>query len=133
MPDHEPKPNGRPGPKYSEAMAESICEQIMCGMSMVQVCKQDGMPSRATVIRWFTQQPGFEARCTHARSLQADLMDDMILDVANQCDESNYQSSRVKLSALQWRASKLAPKKYGDKVDMNLTGEVAIKRVVSDI
>jgi hypothetical protein len=29
--------------------------------------------------------------------------------------------------------SKLAPKKYGEKVDLNHSGEVAIKRVIADV
>jgi hypothetical protein len=33
----------------------------------------------------------------------------------------------VLISSKQWRASKLAPKKYGDKLDMNHSGGMVVK------
>jgi hypothetical protein len=48
--------------------------------------------------------------------MQADLMDDLILDTAGSCTAETAAADRVKIGAYQWRASKLAPKKYGDKV-----------------
>ena len=50
--------------------------------------------------------------------MQADLMDDKILDVADNSTTETAAADRVKISAYQWRASKLAPKKYGDKLDL---------------
>lgn len=60
--------------------------------------------------------PHFAAKCARAREAQADLMDERILEVADNCTPETAQADRVKISAYQWRASKLAPKKYGDKV-----------------
>jgi hypothetical protein len=54
--------------------------------------------------------------------MQADLMDDKILDEAEACDEDNYQAAKVRIAAYQWRASKLAPKKYGDKIQAEVGG-----------
>jgi membrane protein implicated in regulation of membrane protease activity len=73
-----------------------------------------------------TEKPGFEAKCTRARGLQADLMDDKILEAAEACNEDNYQSTKVKISAYQWRASKLAPKKYGERVDVEHAGGLSL-------
>ena len=91
------------------------------------------MPDRSTILRWMDADPDFAARCARARLMQADTMDDMVLDLIDEIDEDNAQAMKVKLSAIQWRASKLNPKKYGDKLDLNHGGEVAIKRVVSDL
>ena len=35
--------------------------------------------------------------------------------------------ARVLISSMQWRASKLAPKKYGDKLDLNHAGGLNVK------
>jgi hypothetical protein len=40
---------------------------------------------------------------------------------------------RLKIESRKWLAMKLLPRIYGDKVDLNHGGEVAIKRVVSDL
>jgi hypothetical protein len=105
---------GRPS-LYTPELADEICEQLMEGKSLVKACLPDSMPSRSTVLRWQNSNADFEAKCARARLMQADLMDDKILDLVDACDEHNYQSTRVKLAGLQWRAAKLSPKKYGDK------------------
>lgn len=100
---------------------------------MVQACKKLGIGLR-TACDWLAQHEDFRTRCAGAREMQAEVMDDRILAVADSCDESNAHSSKVKISAYQWRASKLAPKKYGDKVGLtNAAGdgpaEIVIRRV----
>lgn len=101
---------------YSEEIAERICDGLMDGRSMRQICEDDGMPHRSTVLRWMAENEAFAAKCAHARELQADLMDDKILEVAEACTPASAPADKVKIAAYQWRASKLAPKKYGDKV-----------------
>jgi hypothetical protein len=103
---------------YSEEMAERICEGLREGMSLVKICSADNMPGRATVMRWWEAHPDFEAKCARARVLQADLMDDKIIDLIEAITPESAPADRVRLAALTWRASKLAPKKYGDKVDL---------------
>ncbi len=112
---------GRPS-LYTVELGEQICERLMDGESLVKICSSESMPSRSTVMRWQNSDPDFEAKCARARLMQADLMDDKILDEANACDEDNYQAAKVRISAYQWRASKLAPKKYGDKVQAEVSG-----------
>lgn len=45
-------------------------------------------------------------------------MDHKILSVADASTPETAQADRVKIAAYQWRASKLAPKRYGDKLDL---------------
>lgn len=90
----------------------------MEGNSLVKICEGKGMPNRSTIIRWQTTNEDFATRCARAREMQADLMDDKILDVADNSTTETAAADRVKISAYQWRASKLAPKKYGDKLDL---------------
>lgn len=111
---HEPGP-GRPS-LFSEELAEQICEMLMSGLSLRKICLSPDMPHRGTVERWMAKDPVFASRCARARVWQADVMDDLILDTANACTPETAQSDRVKISAYQWRASKLAPKVYGDKI-----------------
>ncbi len=116
---------GRPS-SYTEEIADTICERLMEGRSLRSICDDEDMPDRRTVVRWQVQHEDFATRCARARELQADLMDDMILDAANACTVEDAQAARVKISAYQWRASKLAPKKYGDKVQTEHSGSIAV-------
>lgn len=50
-------------------------------------------------------------------------MDDLILDAAEKTNANNANAMRVKISAYQWRASKLQPRRYGDKLDLNIGGQ----------
>jgi hypothetical protein len=104
---------GRPS-LYSPEMVERIVDELMDGKSLVQICKADDMPNRRTVVRWQEQHDDFATKCARAREWQADLMDDKILDTADACTPETAMADRVKIAAYQWRASKLASKKYGD-------------------
>jgi hypothetical protein len=101
---------GRPS-LYSEEIAQRIIDGLMDGLSLIKICQQDGIPSRRTVLYWW-ENPDFCTKC--ARVLQANLMDDKIIDLIDQATPESALADRVKLAALTWRASKLAPKKYGN-------------------
>ncbi|MCB1471119.1 MAG: hypothetical protein KDK08_29030 [Rhizobiaceae bacterium] len=112
---------GRPT-LYSDEIAERIFVGLIEGKSLIKICRQKGMPNRATVLRWLEGRPDFATRYAHAREAQADYMDDLILDVANASTAETAAADRVKIGAYQWRASKLKPKKYGDGQEHRHTG-----------
>jgi hypothetical protein len=115
---------GRPS-KYSEALADRIVDYLMEGASMVKICDLPDMPHRRTVLRWMESESDFATKCARAREMQADLMDDKISDLIDNVTPESAPADRVKLAALQWRASKLAPKKYGDRVDAKVEHSVS--------
>jgi hypothetical protein len=112
---------GRPS-EYTVEIAQRIIDQLP-ELSLRKICMQKGMPTRNTVVRWQDADPEFDAKCARARIAQADYMDDLILDTANSTTESNAQAARVKIGAYQWRAARLKPKRYGDKLDLNVAGQ----------
>jgi hypothetical protein len=109
---------GRPS-IYSVEIADAICDRLIEGESLRKICADENMPGRATVLRWQNDNADFEAKCTRARVMQADLMDDLILDTAHKCTPETANADKVKISAYQWRAAKLLPKKYGERLDLN--------------
>lgn len=100
---------------YTPELGETICARLMDGESLRAICLSDDMPNRGTVVRWMEGDAEFAAKCARARVLQADLMDDMILDTALACTSETAAADRVKIGAFQWRAARLMPKVYGDK------------------
>lgn len=97
---------------------------------MVAICMSDTMPNRSTVLRWLNANEDFAAKCARAREAQADYMDHKILEVADNCTSETAAADRVKISAYQWRASKLAPRKYGDKLELSSDPENPVQMPV---
>lgn len=100
--------------EYTPEMADIICECLIEGISLRRICESEGFPSRSTVLRWLDEREEFATKYARARTMQADLMDDMILDAAEATTNDNAAAQRVKIAAYQWRAAKLKPKVYGE-------------------
>ncbi len=108
----------------SEELYDSICLRISEGQSLRAICLDEDMPSRSTVLRWLEQDQSFNAKCARARLEQADWLLDDMADIENRTLDGTYEPNvaKVVLSSKQWRAAKLAPKKYGDKTTIESTG-----------
>lgn len=112
---------GRPS-SFSEEIADTICERMIEGEDLVEICSDPAMPGRSTVYRWMDDFPEFGTRCARAREGLAEYAEHRALKEAMQASSEEAAIARVRVSALQWRASKLAPKKYGDRVTQEHTG-----------
>ncbi len=121
-------------PKSPEVMDE-IVHRISEGESLRSVCRDKRMPSIWTVMDWQRDDADFASRCARARELQAEVMDEKILSVADRVEtgEMDPNSARVVLSAYQWRAAKLAPKKYGEKIETTHQVGESITKIVREI
>ena len=117
----EKKKAGRPA-IYSKTIADQIITRMIEGESMVNICRDEAMPSRATVYRWLDENKEFEARCARAREGLADYLVDKIEQMAAETTEDNHQSMKVKISTAQWRAMKMAPRIYGERRIQENTG-----------
>lgn len=112
---------GRPS-DFSQEIADTICERLIDGESLRKICAGDDMPNRSTVLRWMDADEAFAAKCARAREIQADSLFDQMQDIADEGNADDVQRAKLRVSTLQWRASKLAPKKYGDKTTTEHTG-----------
>lgn len=109
---------GRPS-SYSEAIGSEICERLADGDSLRSICSEPGFPDMRTVRRWLDQNETFRLQYARARERQADAYADRILDEAYSAEDASL--GRLRMDALKWAASKLAPKRYGDAVQMKHT------------
>ena len=126
---------GRPS-KYTEEITDDICERLAGGESLVSICKDENMPSKSTVFNWLDEHKAFLDKYVRAREAQADHLADEIIAIADDGLNDTYEiepgvrgvnhdviaRSRLRVDARKWMASKLAPKKYGDKVTTEHTG-----------
>jgi len=145
------KDPGRPT-KYSQELADEICGQLANGDSMRTVCKPDNMPCKATVFNWIRTKEGFLDQYTRAKQESADALTDEMLDIADdatndwmekldkdeqsigyQVNGDHIQRSRLRIETRKWLASKLKPKKYGDKVQLSGDPENPLTVLINEI
>lgn len=102
---------------------DRLLSELETGRSLRQVCADEGMPHFATVMRWVAADAGFASRYTRARTTQADTLFDRMEAVEEAVSAGTIDShaARVILDSMRWRASKLAPKVYGDRLDVSVT------------
>lgn len=121
-----------------EEIFTQVCELIAEGKSLRTIEAIPGMPTSRTVLRWLADEDadGLRRQYARAREAQADYMAEEILAIADDGRNDTYSDeegrvvvdhdviarSRLRVDARKWLASKLAPKKYGDKLLAEHTG-----------
>lgn len=126
-------------PPLDEVIATEIVEAISTSTDGIKrLCKKNGhWPSHETVNQWRLHYPLFADRYARAKQIQADLLVEEALDIAQNNDNdtildadgiprSNHaavQRDRLIVDSIKWIACKLVPKVYGDRqqVDTNVT------------
>lgn len=140
---------GRPS-KYTADLAGEICARIADGQSLREVCRDEEMPAKSTVMLWLRDKEGFSDQYAQACEARADYWADEILEIADdatndwmmrksgddEIEVANHEHvsrSKLRVDARKWLMSKMAPKKYGDKVTTEHTGELGIRRIEREI
>jgi hypothetical protein len=109
---------------YDEATGDVICEQLAEGNSLVKILKKPKMPSYSTVMKWLRLNDDFAQNYARAREDSADNDFDNVRDIGEQVRQGllDPSAARVAIDALKWTAGKMKPKKYGDKLDLDVKG-----------
>jgi hypothetical protein len=129
---------------YSQEKADAICARLAQGESLNAICKDDDMPAESTVRAWALDNVGgFSAKYARAREIGYEVHADKIIDLADECrigtkrttkvtgevetvEGDMVERSRLQIDARKWMLSKMLPKKYGDKLDLNHGGEMTV-------
>lgn len=127
---------GRPS-TFTPETVDAICEHIAQGKSLVRWSAVEGNAGYTTVMRWLRDSEEFRNKYACAREAQADFLAEEIVQIADDGLNDTYETedgpktnqdviarSRLRVDARKWYASKLAPKKYGDKVETTHTGAI---------
>lgn len=126
--------------KYTKKLSDQICERLAMGDSMRTVASDNLMPAMTTLFRWLREKDEFRKQYELAKIESADSMADSSLHIADHesaqpaYDEDgkalmvdgkplmvvtaqSVAQARLRIDTRKWYASKLKPKKYGDKSD----------------
>lgn len=132
---HNENTGGRPS-DYSEELAAHICGELASGRSLRDVCRDDDTPAQSTVFLWLSKHPGFSEQYARAMEARTNALAEEILEIAD--DSSGdvgvtedgrevvksdvIARSRLRVDTRKWLMSKMAPKKYGDKISQEISG-----------
>lgn len=130
---------------FTQDIFDTICERIANGESLRSICRDDGMPDKSNVLRWLIPNEASALRDQYARAreMQADTLFDDTLDIADDArndwmerqgaDDAGWvangehiQRSRLRIDTRKWMAGKLRPKVYGEKLDLNHSGQFIV-------
>jgi hypothetical protein len=141
--------SGRPT-LYTEEAAIEVCERLSAGESLRSICNDsDTLPHESTVRTWARDNvEGFTERYLRAHDLGLDCERDKMLEIADtpivgvietdklDKDGMRYtevqrrdmiEHRRLQVDARKWYLSKLAPKRYGDRLALEHSGEIGTR------
>ena len=117
---------GRPR-KYTKKLGEIVCARMSEGESLRAICRDEGMPASSIVHRWAIEIPDFREQYKTASLSRAQQMFEELNEIADAegVEDSAVKTSRdrLRVDTRKWFLSKVAPKLYGDKLDISTLGE----------
>lgn len=128
-----------PPTKFTEARFNAICEILSStNRGLKSACLDNGICT-VTFYKWIKENQNLLNIYARARELQAEILADEIVSIADtpqigsktrETKDGVFKETgdmvehrRLQIDARKWTASKLAPKKYGDKVDVTTGGD----------
>jgi hypothetical protein len=110
---HERLKKGR-HTKYSNELANEICQRLATGETIRSMSRTKGFPSRDSIHKWILKYPYFADLYMLARKLHVQYMQDEILDLAD--DPAMAESmvmlnwARIRIDSRKFLLAKVLPK-----------------------
>ena len=125
-------------PTYSPAIAEEICRRLAEGEGLRAICRDEHMPTESTVRGWYVDDyQGFAAQYARARDIGLEVMAEETIEIADDSgldvvmtengprpDGEAINRAKLRVDTRKWLLSKLAPKRYGDRLQVDATVSV---------
>lgn len=130
--------------KFTVELFASICDKISQGITLSEICRGEGMPSRQAVYDWMKDNEDLSLRFARARDVGFDAIAEETLDIADDSrndwiqrnigDEENpilieqvntehIQRSKLRIETRLKLLAKWDPRRYGEKLDLTSKGE----------
>jgi hypothetical protein len=113
-----------------EALFAAVCNEMKAGLSARKACKKVGMSQESFYT--YAAKPHLLEQYARAREALLEYWAEDAMEIADEpvatTANGSYDSAAVAKQKLQidtrkWFLSKLAPKKYGDKVENTVVGD----------
>lgn len=115
---------------YTAEIHEKLIERLMMGRSLLSICRDDDMPSHATVLRWRKRYPELDDAIPRARAEGSHVLAEQCLDIADD-PALDPQDRRVRIDTRLRLIGKWNARHYGDRTTLEppagSSGELTIK------
>jgi terminase small subunit-like protein len=128
---------------FNAEIAAAICESIATSCNGLNRIANENGVSASSVYVWLIDNKEFAERYARAREVQQDLLGEEIIEIADDsardtkvvahgdsetevADNEWINRSRLRVDTRKWLMSKLSPKKYGDRVQTEHSGEISV-------
>ena len=118
--------------KLEEYGTDSLCQDIADTMTLTAIAKKIKV-SIGSLLTWIDADPERSARVREVRISTAKLWDEKAEDgIANAPDEFELKRAKEMAHHYRWRAAKIAPKDYGDKIQTEHSGSIDVTPKTDD-
>lgn len=107
-----------------EDVVQALCDRLIGGEGITEICASPDMPGKTQVYVRMAEDKDFRTRIAAAREAQQDAIVDDLIPMADAATVEDYNVVKLRIWARQWRAARLAPKKYGDRVGLEHSGSI---------
>jgi hypothetical protein len=123
---------GRPT-DYNEDIAREVCLRMADGESLRKICSDENMPDKSTVLRWVARYEAFRDQYAQARELSQEAVAEEYFELLDETPpmkpDGSFDAAAVswyknRADGRKWYLSKIAPKKYGDKIQTEHSGSI---------
>lgn len=107
----------------NRAVFDAICEDVAGGMLVSAACEKHGV-DRSTVWRWCADDEELRTAYARVRGMQIESMADEIMQISDDAPTSSegIQKARLRVDTRKFLMAKIAPRIYGDKLDVTSDG-----------
>ena len=126
------QPARRPGqhiePETADAQMFEFIRRTADGESMRSICDDNHMPSTTTICTWLSKaEEGVLEQYARAMDLRGQRFGERVAELSEKVLDTpdlDPNRARVAMDGLKWSAARLAPKRYGDRIEAHVTGEL---------
>ena len=112
--------------KKTPQIVRRFLEAIRNGRSAAQACKAEGMPSTQTILNWVESDPDFAAQYEKAKEERGNYYGELVAEISLAGLQGKYKDSgmlRAAIDGLKWSAARMAPKGFGDRMQVEHSAE----------
>lgn len=112
----------KPSVSFSQPLFDEMMVEVMVGKTVREICSGNERPNIDTFYYWLTQNAELSEQYKRAREAATDTFEADILIMAATTDPDNATAHKARFEMLRWVMARRAPKRYGDKQQLEHSG-----------
>jgi len=118
-----------PVPRDPDAITEQACQLLTQGHTLRAIALALGVTDASVLWRIMQGSEQRRQRYAHAREMQARTLAEQTLEISDGAEPETVQVARLRTDTRKWLASKLLPREYGDKLEVDAKVQIDFRLV----